>query len=85
MHWRKKRCFSSIAEEHEIIYTLNITALMCLTLAALPRFVENDRGVIINIASVLAFHARAGSALYRLFIQLRLLNMRFVLGEQSFR
>lgn len=55
---------SSSAEQHEAIHTLNTTALMRLTLAALPRFVENDRGAIINIASVLAFHARADSALY---------------------
>lgn len=55
---------SSTAEQHETINTLNTTALMRLTLAVLPRFVENDHGTIINIASVLAFHARAGSAVY---------------------
>ncbi len=55
---------SSSADQHEAINTLNTTALMCLTLAVLPRFVENDQGTIINIASVVAFHARAGSAVY---------------------
>jgi len=55
---------SSSADQHEAINTLNTTALMRLTLAALPRFVENDQGTIINIASVVAFHARAGSAVY---------------------
>lgn len=55
---------SSGAEQHEAINTLNTTALMRLTLAALPRFVENNQGTIINIASVVAFHARAGSAVY---------------------
>jgi hypothetical protein len=37
---------------------------MRLTLAVLPRFVERNQGSIINIASVVAFHARAGSAVY---------------------
>ncbi|MEQ4452813.1 SDR family NAD(P)-dependent oxidoreductase [Kosakonia sp. YIM B13605] len=55
---------SSSADQHEAINTLNTTALMRLTLAVLPRFVENDQGTIINIASVVAFHARAGSAVY---------------------
>lgn len=55
---------SSDAEAHEAINTLNTTALMRLTLAALPRFVEQNRGTIINISSVLAFHAWAGSAVY---------------------
>ncbi|WOZ75900.1 SDR family NAD(P)-dependent oxidoreductase [Kosakonia sacchari] len=55
---------SSSADQHEAINRLNTTALMRLTLAVLPRFVENDQGTIINIASVVAFHARAGSAVY---------------------
>lgn len=55
---------SSSAEQHETINTLNTTALMRLTLAVLPRFVEDNQGTIINIASVVAFHARAGSAVY---------------------
>lgn len=55
---------ASDADAHEAINTLNTTALMRLTLAVLPRFVERKRGDIINIASVVAFHARAGSAVY---------------------
>lgn len=55
---------SSNADQHEAINTLNTTALMRLTLAVLPRFVENNQGTIINIASVVAFHARASSAVY---------------------
>lgn len=55
---------ASDADTHEAINTLNTTALMRLTLAVLPRFVEQNRGSIINIASVVAFHARAGSAVY---------------------
>lgn len=55
---------ASDAAAHEAINTLNTTALMRLTLAVLPRFVEQNRGGIINIASVVAFHARAGSAVY---------------------
>lgn len=54
----------STAQQHEAINTLNTTALMRLTLAVLPRFVENNHGTLINIASVVAFHARAGSAVY---------------------
>jgi short-subunit dehydrogenase len=55
---------ASDATAHEAINTLNTTALMRLTLAVLPRFVEQNHGNIINIASVVAFHARAGSAVY---------------------
>lgn len=55
---------SSDADSHEALNTLNTTALMRLTLAVLPRFTEQNHGTIINIASVLAFHARAGSAVY---------------------
>ncbi|MRS92371.1 SDR family NAD(P)-dependent oxidoreductase [Enterobacteriaceae bacterium RIT714] len=49
---------------HQAINTLNTTALMRLTYAILPRLAQNNRGTLINIASVLSFHARAGSALY---------------------
>ncbi len=49
---------------HQAINTLNTTALMRLSYAILPRLAQNNRGTLINIASVLAFHARAGSALY---------------------
>jgi short-subunit dehydrogenase len=55
---------ASSADAHEAINTLNTTSLMRLTLAVLPRFVEQNQGGIINIASVVAFHARAGSAVY---------------------
>lgn len=49
---------------HQAINTLNTTALMRLTYAILPRLAENNRGTLVNIASVLALHVRAGSALY---------------------
>ncbi|WP_024560844.1 SDR family NAD(P)-dependent oxidoreductase [Franconibacter pulveris 601] len=55
---------ASSAQTHQDIITLNITALTRLTLAALTRFNAQDRGAIINIASVLALHARDTSALY---------------------
>ncbi|MFN1130577.1 SDR family NAD(P)-dependent oxidoreductase [Lelliottia nimipressuralis] len=55
---------ASDAASHQAINTLNTTALMRLTLAVLPRLAENRRGTLINIASVLSIHARAGSALY---------------------
>jgi len=50
--------------QHQAINTLNTTALMRLTYAILPRLARNNRGTLINIASVLALHVRAGSALY---------------------
>lgn len=50
--------------QHQTINTLNTTALMRLTYAILPRLAHNNRGTLINIASVLSLHARAGSALY---------------------
>jgi len=50
--------------QHQTINTLNTTALMRLTYAILPRLAQNNRGTLINIASVLSLHARAGSALY---------------------
>lgn len=55
---------SHSAQAHQDIITLNITALTRLTLAALARFKAQDRGTIINIASVLALHASDTSALY---------------------
>lgn len=44
--------------------SLNITALTRLTQAVLPRFVSRDSGTIINVASVLAVHSLAISAVY---------------------
>ena len=49
---------------HQAINTLNTTALMRLTYAILPRLAQNNHGTLINIASVLSLHVRAGSALY---------------------
>lgn len=43
---------------------LNITALTRLTQAVLPGFIKKNAGVVINIASVLAIHALAISAVY---------------------
>jgi hypothetical protein len=43
---------------------LNITALTRLTHAILPAFIARNEGAIINIASVLAFHSLAISAIY---------------------
>lgn len=50
--------------KHQIVNTLNTVALMRLTYAILPRLLKNNRGTLINVASVLALHSRAGSALY---------------------
>ena len=43
---------------------LNITALARLTHAVLPAFKERNEGVVINIASVLAFHTLPVSSVY---------------------
>lgn len=56
--------FAGDVAQHQAINTLNTTALMRLTYAILPRLAQNNRGTLINIASVLALHVRAGSALY---------------------
>ncbi|MCR1317282.1 SDR family oxidoreductase [Enterobacter soli] len=55
---------SGEVKQHQAINTLNTTALMRLTYAILPRLAQNNSGTVINIASVLSLHARAGSALY---------------------
>lgn len=55
---------ASSAQTHQEIITLNITALTRLTLAALTRFKAQNKGVIINIASVLALHAFDTNSLY---------------------
>lgn len=59
-----KSFLKSTADQHEAINTLNITSLMRLTLAVLPRFVAQNRGTIINIASIVAFYTHAGNAVY---------------------
>jgi uncharacterized protein len=43
---------------------LNITALVRLTLAVLPGFKERNRGVIVNLGSVLGFHSLPISSAY---------------------
>ena len=43
---------------------LNITALTRLTQAVVPAFIQRNHGVIINVASVLAVHSMAISAVY---------------------
>ncbi|HEY1845469.1 MAG TPA: SDR family oxidoreductase [Buttiauxella sp.] len=52
------------AQQHQADIALNITSLTRLSLAALARFQASNSGTLINIASVLALHARAGSAVY---------------------
>lgn len=55
---------SGSAGLHQADIALNITSLTRLSLAALGQFQARDGGTLINIASVLALHARAGSAVY---------------------
>lgn len=43
---------------------VNVTALARLSLAVLPKFKQRDRGTIVNIGSVLGFHALPVSGIY---------------------
>lgn len=52
------------ANDAQAQIALNITALTRLTQAAVPGFVARKQGLIINIASVLAIHSMAISAIY---------------------
>lgn len=52
------------ANDAQAQIALNITALTRLTQAAVPAFVARKQGLIINIASVLAIHSLAISAIY---------------------
>ncbi|MBX4304032.1 SDR family NAD(P)-dependent oxidoreductase, partial [Mycobacterium tuberculosis] len=47
---------------HQAIHTLNTTALLRLSYAALAAFTPRHRGTLINIASILALHTLPGSA-----------------------
>lgn len=49
---------------HQADITLNITALTRLSLAALVHFQAQNSGTLINVASVVSLHARAGSSVY---------------------
>lgn len=55
---------SGSAQLHQADITLNITSLTRLSLAALTHFQAKNEGTLINIASVMAFHSPAGSAVY---------------------
>lgn len=52
------------AELHQADIALNITALTRMSLAALTRFQAQNSGTLINVASVVSLHARAGSSVY---------------------
>ncbi|MDU0310478.1 SDR family NAD(P)-dependent oxidoreductase [Rhizobium sp. 10PS4] len=51
-------------EDAAAMIALNVTALTRLTHAILPAFLSRNRGAIINVASVLSFHALPISAIY---------------------
>lgn len=53
---------SADVREHQMIHTLNTTALLRLSYAALAAFSPRGQGTLINIASILALHALPGSA-----------------------
>ncbi|MCP5688192.1 SDR family NAD(P)-dependent oxidoreductase, partial [Klebsiella pneumoniae] len=55
---------ASMPREHQAIHTLNTTALLRLSYAALAAFTPRRRGTLINIASILALHTLPGSAVY---------------------
>lgn len=55
---------ASTPREHQAIHTLNTTALLRLSYAALAAFAPRGRGTLINIASILALHTLPGSAVY---------------------
>lgn len=55
---------ASTPREHQAIHTLNTTALLRLSYAALAAFTPRRRGTLINIASILALHTLPGSAVY---------------------
>lgn len=51
-------------EDAAAMIALNVTALSRLTRAILPAFLDRNDGAIINVASVLSFHALPISAIY---------------------
>ena len=53
-------------EDAAAMIALNVTALSRLTRAILPAFLDRNDGAIINVASVLSFHALPISAIYSL-------------------
>lgn len=54
---------TSVAKQKAMV-DVNITALMLLSGAVLPQFVERNEGILINIASVLGFYTLPVSAVY---------------------
>lgn len=52
------------AQDAAAMVALNVTALTRLTHAILPAFLARNEGAIINVASVLSFHALPISAIY---------------------
>lgn len=54
---------TSTAKQQEMV-KVNVTAIMLLSNAVLPQFIEKNEGTLINIASVLGFYALPISAIY---------------------
>lgn len=54
---------TSVEKQKEMV-NVNVTALMLLSSAVLPRFITKNEGVLINIASVLGFYTLPISAVY---------------------
>lgn len=51
-------------EKQKAMIGVNVTALMLLSNAVLPLFIERNEGVLVNIASVLGFYSLPISAVY---------------------
>jgi short-subunit dehydrogenase len=54
---------TSVAQQKAMV-DLNVTALMLLSNAVLPRFIAKNEGTLINIASVLGFYSLPFSSVY---------------------
>jgi uncharacterized protein len=58
------RFFETPVEEHDRMHRLHVIATMRLTHAALRRMIPEDRGAVINVASVAGFAISPGSVSY---------------------
>lgn len=55
---------ATTVDKQKAMIDLNVTALMMLSNAVLPQFIERNEGVLMNIASVLGFYSLPISSVY---------------------